>query len=271
MKKKIFSLVLAICLIIPCMFIISGCKQEKSKYADLVSNINKNQEFARQNIEEIIDNTTKTNFKFEVSDQGIKETAIFSFSNKSIYFKTEFDGYSYPMLQVYMDDICYVASYGEVYVDTIASGGNFFSNVKSATSLEKFEQAIEYTAKAYKNYYEVSADVFDEESEENITMKVRIADGLVRKITLETYGVINFQYIGESELIDIYHSDFDDVESLSFSSSVTNGRSIEVGLFEKVNELNLHENLMLSDEVEVYIADNFLEVEDNYYERNMPV
>ena len=81
----------------------------------------------------------------------------------------------------------------------------------------------------------------------------------------------DLETLQDSDVVDINNSAFDSVESLSFSEEVTIATSVPVSFFEKVNQVSMHDGVILSDDADLYMSNNFLTVEEGYYERSMPV
>ena len=52
---------------------------------------------------------------------------------------------------------------------------------------------------------------------------------------------------------------------------MTIATSVPVSFFEKVNQVSMHDGVILSDDADLYMSNNFLTVEEGYYERSMPV
>ena len=271
MKKKILNFILVVCLILPCMFMIVGCKKEESKYSEIVGKINSSQTFAKEYFSLLVDNTLATNFKCEINYEDTNLIYSFNAVDKSICTQRVFDQMQITSLEIFADGLYYSIDSSDIYVYELEEGEEYSDNVESMIALDVLKEGNNFKAKAYKNYYEVSVGIYDDENDENVKTYIRVVDGVIRHIKFGSLFEFDLETLQDSDVIDINNSAFDSVESLSFSEEVTIATSVPVSFFEKVNQVSMHDGVILSDDADLYMSNNFLTVEEGYYERSMPV
>ena len=276
MRKKIFSLILVCCFILPCLFMFVACKkEEKGKYDDLVANINNNQTFAKNHVSKLIDDTIKSDFKADISLLGESATSICSYSTKTIYSKSgSYDEGFDISLSFYKEDIsysvCNTSSSIDVY-NIYEEDEGYESDVKNGTFLEFIECAQNFTAQASAEYYEITSVAFEFFGIQIPAMTIKVSDGKIVTMSGKIYGeqmICTFQQAQASELIGIDDAVFAEVDAIDLIS-VESATELDLSLFEMIDTIYCYDldEVVLSDEVATYIADNFLFNEYDAWER----
>ena len=283
MKKKIFSLILVCCFILPCLFMFAACKkEEKGKYDDIVANINNNQTFAKSHIEKLLEDTIKSDFKMVTTMEDETETTVCSYSTKTLYVKNEYvsedleseDLESDVTWTCYKEDI-YYSIYGtsstiDVYEYYDKEEEGYEVDVKTQTALIILELIQNCTAKASEDYYEIISEAYEFLGIEIPSITIKVADGKILSISGESEGkpmLCTFQPVSASDLIGL-NDIAAGIDSIDLNY-VQNATELDLSLFEMIDTIYCYDldEIVLSDEVETYIADNFLFNEYDEWER----
>ena len=268
MKKKILSFVLAVCLILPCMFMIAGCKKQPSKYAKIVKSINTDAEYATLYMNELLDDNLKKDIEITFKDAqfGNLSMYILNRSHNSFYYE-ELEDHGWFELIMFEDNLFYTASASYFGVGQANEEYNYLDCVKVSTCLGLIEECDEFSAKDYGKYFIVNAKYVDGQTEKILTIK--IANGLIKEISMKNMGVWKLKLVSADRYYNLNDEKFDVVDEIRIGNQV-NATDLNMNLFEKMNTVLLGIDVVLPEDAELHLANYFLETEERHYEKYIP-
>lgn len=273
MKKKILSFILAVCFIIPCMLMIVGCKKQPSKYASIVKQINADATFAEQHMNKIMEDCLKLNIKIATENYGFLNETISSYSHGVVltYVNNPESEMISSFKYVYGEEFATYFEDEEVGL-ALNKYGTLMDFLKEESLFYVMAYATEYSARAYNNYYEVKAvisgdELIDEDVE--FVMTINVSDGLIRRMFMGGQTV-DLEYISDEAVIEeMSKYDVSSVKTMTIDPNV-NASGVDMGLFMQMDIIDIGENVTLSEEAELHLADYFLEISDGHYEKFIP-
>ena len=255
MKKKIFSFILTVCLIVPCMFMIAGCKKNQGN--ETVKLINSDLNFAKQHINEVVNNTIKKNVKAVMNSDYGQQTLFLGYNDKSICYAYDYQGETSYSLEIYKDGLSYDVYENSIYVEQLEEGEDYLSEARYNIIMIEDENIDEITAVETKEGYKVTIVDNDADSYDCQEYTLEISNGLIRKMDMDGFGTATFEYISRSELIGLDNEVFSGVKELTFDSDIEDATSFDMNLISNIDEVHLPEGIEITDEFQSYLDTNF--------------
>lgn len=287
MKKRILNLVLAICLIMPCMFALSACNKKEKSYTELVNKINTDQEFALEHYDELIQNTINKNFKLSSTYDCETEQITFCKKYDYVYGIYEYEGIISKKLCVYESNFVLNAEIDEededepnirVYLieraNVVSGFKDYESNVKSLIDQRLFYDEIEsIVAEEISNGYTLTLKSKYEYDDEVIECKYTIKDGLIVEF-IDDEITYSLEYISSPIMMTFNSLPFNSIETMLIGVDQYNviyDEEFEIDTSELVKHLDNinkiyldHRSFFNMEVLQNYLDENFEEIGYDY-------